>query len=438
MELLEYLVDLFLHLDKHLDVVIQQYGAWTYLILLVIIFCETGLVVTPFLPGDSLLFAAGTFAAHDALDVNLLFVLLSLAAIVGDTANYWIGAYIGPRAFSGKIRFLNQRHLQRTHEFYERHGGKTIILARFIPIIRTFAPFVAGIGAMNYARFIAYNVVGGIAWVATFVYGGYAFGGLETVRRNFTLVILAIIVISVLPIVVEFLRARFARSAPDASTPRGIEPMPPTAEQMSIVPLTQSQVDSAAGLMARAFADDPFLEYIFPNRRRRARQMTWFSGTGVRFGLRCGQGFTTPDVAGLSLWLPPGSGSLSLSAFFRTGALLAPLRLGIVGSLRFLHLIRQSERLHKQAVMQPHWHLFILAVDPAHQGQGLGGTLIRAGLDKADRDGLPCYVETTNLKNIAYYQRHGFELVGQIALADGLTFCGMLRPASKAARASAG
>ena len=150
MELLKSFVDLFLHLDKHLDVVIQDYGAWTYLILLVIIFCETGLVITPFLPGDSLLFAAGTFAARGSLDVHLLFVLLAAAAIAGDTANYWIGAVIGPRAFSGKYRLLNQRHLQRTHEFYERHGGKTIVLARFIPIIRTFAPFVAGIGAMNY------------------------------------------------------------------------------------------------------------------------------------------------------------------------------------------------------------------------------------------------------------------------------------------------
>jgi membrane-associated protein len=207
---------LFLHLDKHLDVIIQDYGAWTYLILLTIIFCETGLVVTPFLPGDSLLFAAGTFAARDALDVHLLFLLLAGAAIAGDTVNYWIGAAIGPRAFSGKYRFLNQRHLQRTHEFYERHGGKTIVLARFIPIIRTFAPFVAGIGAMNYSRFIAYNVVGGIVWVMAFVYGGYFFGGLEVVRRNFTLVIVAIILISVLPIVVEFWRAR--RGGADAGT----------------------------------------------------------------------------------------------------------------------------------------------------------------------------------------------------------------------------
>jgi membrane-associated protein len=165
-------------------------------------------VVTPFLPGDSVLFAAGTFAARGALDVTSLSLLLALAAIAGDTVNYWIGAYIGPRAFSGQMRFLKKEHLDRTHRFYERHGGKTIILARFIPIIRTFAPFVAGIGAMNYARFIAYNVVGGIAWVALFTGGGYFFGGLPTVKENFTLVILVIIAISVMPVVIEFLRHR--------------------------------------------------------------------------------------------------------------------------------------------------------------------------------------------------------------------------------------
>lgn len=208
MDLLTDGIDLFLHLDQHLDVVIQHYGAWTYLILLAIIFCETGLVVTPFLPGDSLLFAAGTFAARGALDVHVLGLLLAGAAIAGDTVNYWVGAALGPGAFSGRYRFLNQRHLQRTHAFYERHGGKTIVLARFVPIVRTFAPFVAGIGAMHYARFIAYNVAGGLVWVLMFVYGGYFFGGLEVVRRNFSLVIGAIIVISVLPIAVEFWRAR--------------------------------------------------------------------------------------------------------------------------------------------------------------------------------------------------------------------------------------
>lgn len=207
MELLQQCIDLFLHLDKHLDVIIQDYGAWTYLILVAIIFCETGLVITPFLPGDSLLFAAGVFAARGSLDVSLLFVLLAGAAIAGDTANYWIGALVGPRAFSGKYWLLNRRHLQRTHEFYERHGGKTIVLARFIPIIRTFAPFVAGIGAMNYARFIVYNIVGGVAWVCLFLYGGYKFGEYEVVKQNFPLVVVAIVLISVLPIVWELVRS---------------------------------------------------------------------------------------------------------------------------------------------------------------------------------------------------------------------------------------
>jgi membrane-associated protein len=173
-----------------------------------IIFLETGLVVTPFLPGDSLIFAAGTFAGLGSLNVVLLFFLLSAAAIIGDTVNYWIGHYVGPRAFSGEIRFLKREYLDRTHEFYERHGGKTIILARFIPIIRTFAPFVAGIGAMTYGHFIAYNVIGGILWVALFVFGGYFFGNLKFVQDNFSLVVLAIIFISVLPGVVEFLKER--------------------------------------------------------------------------------------------------------------------------------------------------------------------------------------------------------------------------------------
>ena len=215
-------IDLFLHLDQHLSSIIQQYGLWTYLILFTVIFCETGLVVTPFLPGDSLLFAAGAFAGLGDLDVIWLAVLLSLAAIIGDTVNYWIGAYIGPRAFSGEYRLLKKQHLDRTHRFYERHGGKTIILARFVPIIRTFAPFVAGIGAMNYARFLAYNVIGGIAWVSIFVFGGYCFGNIEVVRRNFTLVILAIVIISVLPIAVEFLRARFGARNEEAEPAKNL------------------------------------------------------------------------------------------------------------------------------------------------------------------------------------------------------------------------
>ena len=208
MEFILKFVDLFLHLDEHLNVVIQNYGVWTYLILFLIIFLETGFVVTPFLPGDSLLFAAGTFAGLGSLDAGLLFLLLGLAAILGDTVNYWIGHFIGPKAFSGNIRFLKKEYLDRTHEFYEKHGGKTIILARFIPIIRTFAPFVAGVGEMSYWRFITYNVVGGIAWVAIFTFGGYFFGNLPFVQSNFSFVVLAIILISVLPGVFEFFKER--------------------------------------------------------------------------------------------------------------------------------------------------------------------------------------------------------------------------------------
>ena len=217
METLKLLVDYALHFDKHLAEVIRDYGLWTYAILFVIVFCETGLVVTPFLPGDSLLFLAGTFAAErmvegepvpPAMNVWLLFGLLSVAAILGDTVNYWLGAWIGPKAFSGRYRFLKKEYLERTHRFYEKYGGKTIVLARFVPIIRTFAPFVAGIGAMNYTRFIVYNVVGGVAWVAIFVFAGYFFGNLEVVQKNFPLVIAAIIVISVLPMVYEYVRAR--------------------------------------------------------------------------------------------------------------------------------------------------------------------------------------------------------------------------------------
>lgn len=213
MDLLRNLIDLFVHLDQHLSRVISEYGTWTHLILFLIVFCETGLVVTPFLPGDSLLFAAGTFAALGALDLWMTVLLLIGAAILGDTVNYWVGAYIGPRAFGGNVRYLRREYLDRTHAFYERHGGKTIILARFVPIIRTFAPFVAGVGAMTYPRFLTYNVVGAVLWVGLFVLGGYFFGNMPTVRENFTLVILAIIALSVLPIVVEAIRARWSRPA---------------------------------------------------------------------------------------------------------------------------------------------------------------------------------------------------------------------------------
>jgi membrane-associated protein len=213
MDLLPRIIDLFLHLDQHLGQLISQYGTWTHLILFLIVFCETGLVVTPFLPGDSLLFAAGTFAALGALDLWLVVLLLIIAAIAGDTVNYWVGAYIGPRAFRGDVRFLRKEYLDRTHAFYEKHGGKTIILARFVPIIRTFAPFVAGVGAMSYPKFIVYNIAGAVLWVGLFVLGGYFFGNIPVVRNNFTLVILAIIAISVLPIAVEALRGRRSRPA---------------------------------------------------------------------------------------------------------------------------------------------------------------------------------------------------------------------------------
>ena len=213
MEMINTLFDIFMHLDRHLGSVIQAYGIWTYLILFLIIFCETGLVVTPILPGDSLLFAAGAFAAIGALDVLWLFGLLTVAAVAGDTLNYWIGHYLGPKVFHKKdVRFLNREYLDRTHRFYEKHGGKTIIIARFMPIIRTFAPFVAGIGKMTYMRFIGYNVSGGILWIASFVFGGYFFGDIPMVKRNFTLVIVAIIVLSVMPGVIEFLRHRLKAS----------------------------------------------------------------------------------------------------------------------------------------------------------------------------------------------------------------------------------
>jgi membrane-associated protein len=210
MDLIHVFFDYFLHLDRHLNVVIQTYGAWTYLIVFTIVFCETGLVVTPILPGDSLLFAVGAFAALGSLDVVWAFTLLSVAAVAGDTVNYWVGFYVGPRVFQQeRVRFIRKEHLDRTHEFYERHGGKTIIIARFIPIIRTFAPFVAGIGRMSYFRFISYNVIGGVGWIALFVLGGYYFGNIDVVKENFTFVIIAIIFISILPALIEFARQRY-------------------------------------------------------------------------------------------------------------------------------------------------------------------------------------------------------------------------------------
>jgi membrane-associated protein len=209
MELLKSLVEILLHLDVHLDLAIRDYGIWTYGILFLIIFLETGLVVTPFLPGDSLLFAGGTFAALGSLDVRWLVVFMSIAAIAGDTVNYWIGHTTGPKVFKKeKSRLFSKKHLDRTHQFYEKYGGKTIILARFIPIIRTFAPFVAGIGSMTYGRFIIYNISGGISWVLIFVFAGYFFGNIPFIKGNFSLAIMAIILLSILPGIVEFIRHR--------------------------------------------------------------------------------------------------------------------------------------------------------------------------------------------------------------------------------------
>jgi membrane-associated protein len=209
MELINKIIDFALHLDRYLSAIIQQYGLWTYVILFVVIFIETGFVVMPFLPGDSLLFAAGTFAALKAFKVGWLILVLAAAAIIGDTVNYWVGHFLGPKVFNKeKARFFKKEHLDRTHAFYEKHGGKTIIIARFVPIIRSFAPFVAGIGRMSYGRFIAYNVVGGVGWVVLLVGAGYFFGNIPIVRKNFSLAILAIIALSTVPVVTEYLRHR--------------------------------------------------------------------------------------------------------------------------------------------------------------------------------------------------------------------------------------
>jgi membrane-associated protein len=217
MEILQTLVDYVLHLEKHLAELVRQYGVWTYAILFAIIFLETGVVVTPFLPGDSLLFAAGALAAIGGLNVGVLFVLLAIAAILGDTVNYWIGHKVGPRVFREDVRFLKREYLTRTERFYEKHGGKTIFLARFVPIIRTFAPFVAGIGTMEYGRFLVYNVLGGIVWTAAFVFAGYFFGNIPVVREHFSLVIVAIVVVSIVPMLYEVAMARREREAVEPS-----------------------------------------------------------------------------------------------------------------------------------------------------------------------------------------------------------------------------
>jgi len=210
LEIIRTIVDFILHIDQHLVEIVSNYKTWTYLILFLIIFAETGFVVTPFLPGDSLLFAAGAIIAkpESNLSIVLTCLLLIVAAILGDLVNYHIGKFIGVKAFSGKYKFLKKEYLQKTQDFYNKYGGKTIIYARFIPIIRTFAPFVAGIGTMRYFRFATYNVVGGIAWVTSFLLLGYFFGGLPVIKDNFTYVILGIILVSILPPVIEVIRER--------------------------------------------------------------------------------------------------------------------------------------------------------------------------------------------------------------------------------------
>jgi membrane-associated protein len=207
-EFLNSLLDIFLHIDQYLNQIIQDYGFWTYALLFFIIFMETGFVITPFLPGDSLLFAAGTFAAIGSLNVWLLWAVCFVAAVLGDTVNYWIGNAVGPRAFEQNIRFLKREYLDKTQRFYDKHGGKTIVLARFVPIVRTFAPFVAGVGTMDYRRFITYNVVGAFLWTGIFIWLGYFFGNIPFVQENFELVIILIILISVVPMVIEYVRGR--------------------------------------------------------------------------------------------------------------------------------------------------------------------------------------------------------------------------------------
>jgi membrane-associated protein len=215
LELIQQLLDFILHIDRHLIEIVQDYQTWTYLILFFIIFAETGFVVTPFLPGDSLLFAAGAIIAkpESGLNIFVMCLLLIVAAILGDLVNYHIGNYIGPKAFSGKYKWLKADYLEKTQKFYIKHGGKTIIYARFIPIVRTFAPFVAGIGTMSYSRFASYNIVGGIAWVVSFLFIGYFFGGLPVIKDNFTYVIFGIIILSILPPIIELIRESRNRPA---------------------------------------------------------------------------------------------------------------------------------------------------------------------------------------------------------------------------------
>ncbi|MCL7988449.1 DedA family protein [Sphingobacterium sp. lm-10] len=219
-DILYGIIDFIIHIDDHLVEIVNDYKTWTYLILFLIIFAETGLVVTPFLPGDSLLFAAGAIIAKPETELNIFFMwgLLMVAGILGDMVNYYVGKYLGPRVFSGKVPFLKREYLERTEQFYQRHGGKTIIYARFIPIIRTFAPFVAGVGSMPYGKFASYNVVGAILWVTSFLFIGYFFGGLPVIKDNFTIVIFAIIGLSIVPPIIQMIKDRKGPKATEDST----------------------------------------------------------------------------------------------------------------------------------------------------------------------------------------------------------------------------
>ena len=213
MEFIRYLIDFVIHIDKHLLEIVTNYQFWTYLILFIIIFCETGLVVTPFLPGDSLLFAAGAIAAMDGTPINIamLMISLSIAAILGDNVNYYIGRFLGHKVYDRDYKLIKKEHLLKTHAFYEKHGGKTIIIARFMPIIRTFAPFVAGVGEMSFKRFISFNIIGGILWVISFSTAGFLFGNIPAVKRNFTLVVFTIILISLLPMIYAIISAKVSK-----------------------------------------------------------------------------------------------------------------------------------------------------------------------------------------------------------------------------------
>lgn len=213
MDFIYAIIDFILHIDDHLVEIVNNYQTWTYLILFLIIFAETGLVVTPFLPGDSLLFATGAIIAKPETDLNVfvMWILLMVAGILGDMVNYHIGKYFGPKAFSGKYKFLKKEYLEKTEKFYEKYGGKTIIYARFVPIIRTFAPFVAGVGSMSYGKFASYNVIGAILWVTSFLFIGYFFGGLPVIKDNFTIVIFAIIFLSLLPPIIEVVKEKYGK-----------------------------------------------------------------------------------------------------------------------------------------------------------------------------------------------------------------------------------